>query len=126
MPMIRRLVQPDGSEVCGQTCVAMAAGVSLPKAVEIVGHDRGTTTREIVRALRTLGVPCADRLHRLSRIRPTLPKRAIVAIYRPKEDDRRERAHWMLQWDGTMYDPGNAWPDRYQNWRITSYLEILS
>lgn len=124
--MIRRLVQPDGSELCGQVCVAMAAGVSLPKAIEAVGHDRGTTTREIVRALRTFGVPCADRLRRLSRVRPALPKRAIVAIYRPSEEHRSERAHWMLHWDGEMFDPGDSWPDRYHNWRITSYLEILS
>jgi hypothetical protein len=33
----------------------------------------------------------------------------------------------MLTWDGTIYDPGDAWPGHYQQegWTLTSYLELL-
>jgi len=126
---MRLVRQPEGSGLCGQACIAMAAGVSLDRACEVVGHrkERGTTTREVVRALRTLGVPCADRLRRVSRARPHLPKRAIVAIHRPPEENRhRGQWHWMLAWDGVIYDPGASWPDRYRDWKITSVLEITS
>lgn len=122
------MLQPDGSSLCGQTCVAMAAGVSLDRAVEAVGHSkfRGTSTAEIVRGLRALGVPCAEKLKRMARVKPVLPKRGIVAIHRPNGTKRPERWHWMLTWDGTVFDPGGRWPEGYQGWRITSYLEIAS
>lgn len=122
---MKLILQPDGSSLCGQCCVAMAAGVSLKRAIEAVGHERGTYTCDVVRALWALGVQCDDRCTRISRKRPNLPKRGLVAIHRPKEDGkRRERFHWMLTWDGRMYDPGGAWPDGFAGWRITSYLTI--
>lgn len=123
------IVQPEGSGVCGQCCVAMAAGVSLKRACDAVGHNKasGTHTREIVRALTALGLTCDSRLRRISRSRPNLPKRAIVAIHRPYvEKKRNARWHWMLTWDGKIYDPGDSWPDRYEGWKITSYLEIYA
>lgn len=126
---MRLVRQPDGSSLCGQCCVAMAAGVSLDRAIEVVGHEKlaGTTTRDVVNALRHLGVPCADKLKRVSRSKPHLPKRGIIVIHRPKSEYiRTDRWHWMLTWDGTMYDPGGAWPDRYKDWRITSFLDIYS
>ena len=117
---MKLIAQPIASDLCGQCCVAMAAGVSVRRAREIIGHDGGTETREVVRALRSLGVSCADRLVRISRNRPNLPTRAIVTI-----QEQGKRAHWMLTWDGTMYDPGQRWPEGYPGWRITSFLEIF-
>ena len=43
-----------------------------------------------------------------------------ISIMRPKGN----RWHWMVTWDGVIYDPADRWPD-YEGWRITSYLEIL-
>lgn len=123
--------QPDGSHVCCHSCVAMVSGVSLQKAIDTIGHRRGTYTRDLVRALRTLGVGCADKLKVLPRKRPVLPARAIVSIVKWVtciDGSRRQRkGHWMVTWDGVMYDPGDVWPDAYarEGWTITSYLEIL-
>jgi hypothetical protein len=129
MDLIR---QPEGSSLCGQACIAMVAGVSLERAIAAVGHGRrgGTVTREIVRALRSLGVECAEKLRSVNRKRPVLPKRAIVNIckYVVRPDGKRKQrfAHWMVTWDGEIYDPGGAWPEVYREngWTITSYLEI--
>ena len=120
-----RIQQPEGSSLCGQSCVAMAAGVSLDRAIEAVGHGslRGTYTREVVAALRSLGVSCADRMRLVKRNLPVLPKRGIVAINQPGIISGR--FHWMLTWDGEMLDPAGRWPD-YEGWRITSFLEIFS
>ncbi len=122
---MRLITQPEGSSLCGQCCVAMAAGVSLTKAIEAVGHSRkrGTHTWEIIPALRKLGINCADRCRRVSRKRPLPPKRGVVVIHRPK-GDKPALWHWMLVWDGEMFDPSGRWPD-YVGWRITSYLEIF-
>jgi hypothetical protein len=122
--------QPEGSSLCGQACVAMVAGVTLDESVSAVGHKHGTYTREIVKALRALGVPCPDRLRRVSRVRPVLPQRAIVAVVkwatRPDGKRKQRRAHWMVAWDGVIYDPEDSWPALYERngWTITSYLEL--
>jgi hypothetical protein len=123
---MKLITQPEDSSLCGQACVAMVAGISLKQAVEVIGHESSTTTRELVKALRERGVDCDNRLRRVGRIKPVLPKRAIIVIHRPKElqNGRREKWHWMLTWDGVIMDPGNRWPEGYPNWRITSYLEI--
>lgn len=120
------VVQPDGSSLCGQACVAMAAGVSLDRAVEAVGHikERGTHTHEVVKALRLLGVPCASKMKRLGKVKPVMPKRGFLHINRPEGNKRNAKFHWMLIWDGKIFDPGNRWPEGYNGWRITSYLEI--
>ena len=99
----------------------MAAGVSLARAEKAVGHSGGTTTGDVVRGLRALGVDCAFRLRRVSRTKPVMPRRAVVLI--TSRHPRRE--HWMLLWDGEIFDPGQRWPEAYRDWRITSYLEIL-
>jgi len=124
----RLIVEPDESGLCGQCCVAMAAGVSLKRVVKQMGkHTGGTYTKDVVAALRHFGVPCADRLRRVARSRPVWPTRSILVIHRPPEEagGRKAKWHWLLAWDGKMYDPGNRWPEGYGKWRITSYLEIL-
>jgi hypothetical protein len=122
MQLIR---QPKRTSMCGQAVVAMAAGVSLEAGIEAVGHGASTGTKEIVAALRKLGVPCADRLRRMSRKRPVLPLRALVAIHRPPIAGKRvERNHWLLWWDGVMKDPDGSWPNGYDEWHFTSYLEL--
>lgn len=122
---MRLVRQPVGSSLCGQCCVAMAAGVSLDRACEVVGHRHGTYTRELVTALRALGVATGDKLKRIRRTAPLLPCRAVVSIVRYGDTGRRAQAHWMLTWDGEVLDPGGSWPDGFKNWRMTSYLEVL-
>ena len=122
---MKLIVQPEGSYLCGQACVAMAGGVSLQRASSVIGHERATSTKDVRDALRELGLECADKLVRVSRARPQLPERAIVVIHRPAvPGERSAHWHWMLSWHGKMYDPGDRWPAGYDKWRITSYLEI--
>lgn len=116
------MLQPENSNLCGQTCVAMAAGVSLDRAIEAIGHKSisGTNTRDLVRGLRALGLPCADRCRVLGRLKPVLPRRGMLVV------GTKKYGHWMLTWDGVIYDPGGMWPDGYAGWKISSYLEIYS
>jgi hypothetical protein len=78
----------------------------------------------LIEALRFFDVDCADRLKCISRTRPVWPKRAIIHVMRPREENRHQRGHWMLWWDGVMLDPGGRWPNGYVNWKIASSLEI--
>jgi hypothetical protein len=113
--------QPIDSSLCGQCCVAMAAGVSLTKAIEAVGHGRrgGTSTREIIAALRRLGVRSVDRCHAISRARPEYPRRALLVM----RQNGNRRWHWVYYENGQFHDPQGRWPD-YDGWRVTSYLEL--
>ena len=103
--------------------MAMAAGVSLDRAIEVVGHkkERGTHTREVIAGLRALGIECAGRCRPVSRKRPVWPACCILVVQRA--DTNPNRWHWMLSWDGKIYDPAGVWPDM-SDWRITSFLEI--
>jgi hypothetical protein len=101
----------------------MVGGITLEKAIEIIGHDRGTCTKEVARALRKVGarVP-RNRLVRFSC--GPLPRRCVMKVW--FEDTKERWSHWILHWDGFDYDPSNSgracWINR--NPRLTSYLEI--
>jgi hypothetical protein len=122
---MKPLFQPPGSRLCGQACIAMIAEVSLVQACAAVGHSHSTRTREIVRALRTFSIDCADRLQRISKqtrypARDPLPKRCLVNVVWDKPNGGYHR-HWIVRWDGQFYnsDPGDGY-------RMTSFLEIRS
>ncbi len=123
---MKLILQPEGSELCGQACVAMAAGVSLKSAIEAVGHKHSTSTADIAKALRFFGLTCPDRLVRISRKRPLSTPRAMLVIHRPavQHEGRNSKWHWMLTWDGKVMDPGGRWPESYDKWKVTSFLEI--
>ena len=78
----------------------MVAGVSLTRAVEAVGHNHATRTRDLIRGLNALAVLTAVRLRRVSHNKPILPVHCIVAISRdaPAGEQRKPRAHWMVSW----------------------------
>jgi hypothetical protein len=101
----------------------MVGGISLKKAIEIVGHERGTYPKQLAKALRRVGarVP-RNRLVRFSG--GPLPRRCVMKVW--LEDTKERWSHWVLVWDGRVYDPSDRgqayWLNR--NPRVTSYLEI--
>lgn len=120
---MRPLFQPSGSNLCGQTCVAMIAEVSLQRVCTVMGHSHSTRTREIVTVLRALGIECSDRLQRISKqtrfpARDPLPKRCIVHVVWDKPNGGYHR-HWIVYWNGQIFNP-----DPGSGYRMTSFLEI--
>ena len=117
--MIELILQPPGSSLCGQACVAMAAGISLEESIKVFGHKHTTRTIEISRALNAVGIQCPSR--RLKRLtdRPQWITRAIIKeIYGPI---RKRKSHWVLLWDGHIYDPD---PHGVPGSMYSSYLGI--
>ena len=92
--------QPVNSKVCGQACVAMARGCTLEEAVGKVGRGwRSTQTKDLVKGLRDV-FRCPSRLRKITPKTP-LPARAVVKL-----SFRGKRGwHWVLWWDGRVYDP---------------------
>jgi len=125
--MPRLVKQPEGTGMCGHCCIAMASKTPLKRVIELIPDTQeGTTAKQVATVLRHLGVNCADRLKRVSKNKPVWPPRALLSIHRPKEDTvgRKEIGHWMLAWDGKILDPSGRWPEGYEKWKITSFLEI--
>lgn len=121
---MRHLIQPN-SRTCGQTCVAMAAGIDIEAAIKLFGHKHGTSTRSMVRVLRHLGFKPAPCLQRITPDRPA-PLRSICKMRFRRRDGRGWKSgwHWVLLWDGYLYDP--LGPD-YQHkgqFQLSSFLDL--
>lgn len=107
----------DNGRTCGQAVVASILECPLNEAVKLIGHKHGTVTREIVKALRSHGVPVSDRLR--SATFEQLPSRAILKA----TIKSRCNWHWMLLWDGQLIDPSAHKPLK-KVCCISAFLEI--
>lgn len=112
----------QGRNQCGQACVAMVLGVSLEKAVMLVGRKGLTSTRHLVQAIRSVGGSCGSHLVRMAKGRE-LPETAILLFNHPSG-----RSHWVVWHRKKFYDPHAGIfrniPNYLQDSKLTSFLEI--
>ena len=94
------VLQEPESKVCGQACLAMILGVTLDEACELVGHRKGTKTRELVAVLRAQGKPCGPRLIPFRRWGLHPHFRGLAKLSRGSGN-----WHWVVIWDDVVYDP---------------------
>ena len=59
---MKLVTQPPNSKLCGQCCVAMLAGITLDESIQIIGHQKGTRTKDLVKAFQKLNIKTAARL----------------------------------------------------------------
>lgn len=113
--------QPENSNLCGQACVASIAGVTLEDAIKVFGGKRsGTSTRQVVDALRKLGVECGDKLIRISRKR----EKTNYCIVKLRSTLHKHR-HWTIYREGFYFDPGVGVLVEYPDHVVeTSFLPI--
>jgi hypothetical protein len=117
-------LQPRGSKICGQCCVAMVAGVDVRQSIAQIGHMHGTSARELGTALRALGHQAQFKLTGFKK-EESLPRLCILKqIW-----TGREQGHWVVYHEGTVYCPGHgqyAYADAVAltGGRFTSYLKI--
>lgn len=115
------VTQPEGSNLCGQACVATITGIGLERAISVFGTRGCTTTKQVVAALRKLGIPCADTLTRIKG--QSKPPLCMVVLHFAGEKFK----HWTVYHQGLYYDPSMGIGDTYsEGVRETSYLEIYA
>lgn len=89
---------------CGQTCLAVATGITYDEAVKLIGHQNKTSANDLIPALRSLGFNCADRLFRAPK-----DKRGwgckTVSIMRVAWKGS-STGHWIVNNYGEIWDPG--------------------
>lgn len=95
---IKYIKEPTGY-LCGQSVVAMLAGVSVTEVIEVMGTDKGTSTPVIREALKYYGLKTATKA-RLKYMDGTgLPDCCILSVKMPGY------GHWSLYYKGNFYDP---------------------
>ncbi len=107
--------------ICGQVAVSVIANCSIKKAIEIIGKDKTTKTKDLAKGLRKLGFKCSTRLK-------VLKNKPELAIGRLKNRKSNYSWHWVVIYKDKIFD-GN-YGDKFgkvkwkKGWRITSYLPV--
>ena len=105
--------------MCGQIAVAVIAQIPLDAAKKVVAKRGCTSTKRLVKALRSLGFKCPDHCKRK---RPPL---GIAQLHDPK---RKNGWHWVVVDGDKIYDGINGNPDGTVNWKpewkMTSFLPV--
>ena len=116
---VELVTQPfDG--LCGQTCIAMLAGVTLDEACEIM-HCREWQANmcKIVDTLDYLFIPHAHCIHYTQGETVTLPNCAILL------EKMGRYSHYLIYFDGTYLDPTAGILPEFDMKNMVGYLEIL-
>ena len=92
---MKLLKQPEQTNLCGQTCVAMVAGVTIEDAAEVIGTRGRTRNKDLVKGLMDLNVSCSFKAKR------GLPEceTAIMKVYFGRN------RHWVIWDNGHIIDP---------------------
>jgi hypothetical protein len=116
-------LKQEGKPNCGQLAVAMLTERPLAEITQLVAHEHGTKTRELIAALRALGYRCGDRCQR----KPV--DFGLAQVHQGK----KHFWHWIAIGDGCVWDgllDASLIIDLYKclmearGWRITSYLVV--
>ena len=89
--------------LCGQSCVAMLAGVSVDEAIKIIGTDKGTNKQDLKKALDYYGIAYALKSTKYDPNIP-LPDLCIIQMTVEKPPDIKY-GHWGIYHNGIYYDP---------------------
>jgi hypothetical protein len=94
---ISYIKEPTGY-LCGQSVIAMLAGVTVDEVIEVMQNDKGTSTPELREALSWYGLKTVTKARRKYQ-GGTLPDCCILSIQLPGY------GHWSLYYKGKYYDP---------------------
>lgn len=81
MKKIKFMKQPT-EYLCGQTCVAMLAGVTVEEVVSVMNNDKGTGKKDIEKALNYYGIRQARTMTKADN-KSVLPKVCILKVLLP-------------------------------------------
>lgn len=116
---INSLQQPQ-SGLCGQTCVAMLAGVNVDEVIKTMKSKRWESSlSKVLETLDYYGLPRRKPVYTKGR-EVELPKCCIV------NSKGGDTGHLMVYYDGKYYDPSNGVLQDYNFKDIISYIEVAA
>lgn len=92
---MKPIVQPTRT-TCGQTCVAMLAGVTVEEAIVAVGTHRPTDAEELIRGLAFYGLSVG------------VPRRGAARGLAWIDGDHLRVGHWVVAIGGCYIDPADG------------------
>ncbi len=112
------IIQPaDG--LCGQTCVAMLAGVTIAEVMSVMDcREWQATMGMVISALNYYGIDHSDIIIYTEGRDATLPKCCIMM------EKMGLFCHYLVHYDGKFYDPNMEVFDEYDISKLQGYLEV--
>ena len=102
----------------------MAAGVSLERVKKIAG-DRGMTTSQVRKTLLHFGISTPRRMHPVGENGLGWMRYGRAMLHTSQRSPRPPSyGHWVLLWDGGVFDPEGPYTALYYPTTIVSYLKI--
>ena len=116
---IEVIKQPhDG--LCGQSCVAMLAGISLDEAINTMHCGEWQATMDkIINALNYFGIDHSEEIiYTNGRADVTLPKCCVVM------EKMGRSSHYLVYFNGVGYDSNLGLIDDYDVTKVKGYMEV--
>lgn len=111
------LQQDDG--LCGQSCVAMLAGVNVQEVIEVMGCGEWQASMgHVISALNYYGIDHTDIIVYNEGREVTLPKCCIMM------EKMGRFCHYLIHYDGKFYDSNLGVLKDYNMSKLQGYLEI--
>lgn len=119
----QHVMQPPCSVLCGQTCIAIIAQVSLDEAIAAVGHERAASAADLCDALWKLGYATSELISYRANV--WLPELALIKAYVMPPPGHKTWVHWIAWCEGKTYDPECPYVGMLKGpAKMASYVEI--
>ena len=115
---VQVIIQPEDG-LCGQTCVAMLAGVTIADVIRVMDcREWQATMGRVISALNYYGIDHKDVITYTEGRDCVLPKCCILM-------ERMGRyCHYLVYFDGKYYDSNLGVLEEYDKSKLLGYLEI--
>lgn len=112
------IIQPEDG-LCGQTCVAMLAGVTIAEVISVMDcrEWQGTMGR-VISALNYYGIDHSDIIVYTEGKDATLPKCCIMM------EKMGLYCHYLVHYDGLFYDSNLGIIQEYDMSKLLGYMEV--
>ncbi len=112
------IIQPEDG-LCGQTCVAMLAGVTIAEVISVMDcREWQATMGRVISALNYYGIDHSDVIMYTEGQETTLPKCCIMM------EKMGLYCHYLVHYDGKFYDSNLGIISEYDMSKLLGYLEI--
>ncbi|MDL2301802.1 DUF1905 domain-containing protein [Lachnospiraceae bacterium OttesenSCG-928-D06] len=112
------IIQPEDG-LCGQTCVAMLAGVTIEDVMEVTDcREWQATMGRVISALNYYGIDHSDTIIYTEGRDAKLPKCCIMM------EKMGRFCHYLVYFDGKYYDSNLGVIEEYDMGKLLGYLEI--
>lgn len=116
---INYLKQPQNG-CCGQTCLAMLAGISVDEVIKIMKSTKWQASlSKVIESLDYFGLLHKKPVYIKGR-KVNLPKCCIVNV------KGENKSHLLIYYDGKYFDPSFGVLNEYEFENIISYIEICT